>query len=214
MLLCTFVNPASVVLARQDQAFRQMLTEFNMVLPDGTGAVQAVRRLHHYPAERISFDSTSLAPVMFRLAAEKNLDIVLVGGRPGIADHAARQIQERYPVKIAATFDGFTDRGTTLGAVAHLGPRVVIVGLGSGKQESFLLDLAKLGWHGIGITCGGYLDQLSEGFTYYPAIVDRLNLRFAYRLMKEPKRLWRRYLLDYPRFVTWLAYDMIRNKMS
>jgi exopolysaccharide biosynthesis WecB/TagA/CpsF family protein len=83
--------------------------------------------------------------------------------------------------------------------------------MGTGKQELFLQGLANRGWHGIGITCGGYLDQLSGGFNYYPAVVDRLNLRFAYRLIKEPRRLWRRYLLDYPRFVLWLCHDMVRE---
>jgi len=72
--------------------------------------------------------------------------------------------------------------------------------MGSLVQESFLLALMGSGWRGLGFTCGGFLDQLSNGFNYYPKLVNALNLRWAYRLAKDPRRLWRRYLLDYPVF--------------
>lgn len=60
------------------------------------------------------------------------------------------------------------------------------------------------GWRGWGFTCGGFLDQLGSGLYYYPQWVDQMNLRFAYRLLKEPRRLWRRYFFEYSRFA-WLV---------
>ena len=72
--------------------------------------------------------------------------------------------------------------------------------MGVPLQERFLLQLTDAGWNGVGITCGGFLDQLSQGVQYYPGWINSLNLRWAYRLMREPGRLWRRYLLDYPKF--------------
>jgi N-acetylglucosaminyldiphosphoundecaprenol N-acetyl-beta-D-mannosaminyltransferase len=72
--------------------------------------------------------------------------------------------------------------------------------MGGIAQEDFLISLADQGWKGCGFTCGGYLDQLDDGLRYYPGWVDRLNIRFAYRLFREPQRLWRRYLIDYREF--------------
>ena len=71
--------------------------------------------------------------------------------------------------------------------------------MGTGLQERFLLDLADLGWTGLGLTCGGYLDQVltGGGVRYYPDLVDRLHLRAAYRLLQEPARLLPRYTRDY-----------------
>jgi len=97
--------------------------------------------------------------------------------------------------------------------VLEYNPDIVIAGMGGVKQEKFLLDLVARGWRGVGFTCGGYLDQLAKRYHYYPRWVDRYNLRFAYRLWQEPSRLWRRYLLEYPLFLTWLGHDLLRRRL-
>lgn len=62
---------------------------------------------------------------------------------------------------------------------------IVVVGMGAGKQEKFLRDLRSSGWKGTGFTCGGYFDQYvdANGERYYPVIVDKMNLRWLYRLL-------------------------------
>jgi N-acetylglucosaminyldiphosphoundecaprenol N-acetyl-beta-D-mannosaminyltransferase len=102
--LCTFVNPASVVRAGSDITLRQILNDFDMVLPDGMGTVLAVRWLHRCPAARISFDSTSLAPIVFQLAADWNVSVALVGGEPGVAERAGARIRDIYSNLTIATF--------------------------------------------------------------------------------------------------------------
>lgn len=202
VVLTTFVNPGVVPLARRSAAFRQSLHEFDYVLPDGTGMCLAVKWLHGLKAERISFDTTSLAPAVFSWSCSRGLRIVLVGGMPRVADTARAKITEAFPaIRIAGCFDGFGSIEAKARAVRELDPDVVICGMGSGRQESFLLELKSQGWRGWGFTCGGYLDQLSRGMTYYPRWVDASNLRWAYRLAREPGRLWRRYLIDYSHFV-------------
>ncbi|NJO34267.1 MAG: hypothetical protein HC869_15170 [Rhodospirillales bacterium] len=69
-------------------------------------------------------------------------------------------------------------------------------------QESFLLRLRQQGFNGVGFTCGGFLDQYSIGKQYYPTWIDRLELRWLYRLIMEPGRLWRRYFVEYQPFVS------------
>lgn len=201
IVLTTFVNPGVVSIARRSAAFRQSLNEFDYVLPDGVGMCLAVRWLHGLPVERVSFDTTSLAPAVFDWACSRNLRIVLVGGAPGVADTARARISESFPtIQIAGSFDGFGNMETKARMVLELKPDIVICGMGSGRQEAFLLELKSQGWRGWGFTCGGYLDQLSRGMAYYPAWVDASNLRWAYRLAREPGRLWKRYLVDYSHF--------------
>ncbi|MBV8869294.1 MAG: WecB/TagA/CpsF family glycosyltransferase [Acetobacteraceae bacterium] len=86
--LMTFVNPGSTIVARQHPDYAEMLREFDVVVPDGIGMSLAIRLLHRRHAARISFDTTSLAPVVFRLAARRGARIVLAGGRPGVAERA------------------------------------------------------------------------------------------------------------------------------
>ena len=73
--------------------------------------------------------------------------------------------------------------------------------MGAPRQEQFLINLKNAGWTGIGFTCGGFFDQIVDRVDYYPGWVDKMNLRFLYRLLKEPRRLWRRYLIDYQVFM-------------
>ena len=211
--LCTFVNPASVILAHRQPALVEMLEHFDYVLPDGSGVAIAMRLLHHQDAARVSFDSTSLAPLVFQTAAANGMRIALCGGAPGVAHEAASRIDETFGVKPRA-FDGYSDTEQTLNAIMEYDPTIVIAGMGGARQERFLLDLVAHGWRGVGFTCGGYLDQLAKRYHYYPRWVDRYNLRFAYRLWKEPTRLWRRYLLEYPLFLAWLGRDLLRRRLS
>jgi N-acetylglucosaminyldiphosphoundecaprenol N-acetyl-beta-D-mannosaminyltransferase len=199
--LITFANPSTVLLARRSAAFARDLLAFDLVLPDGIGMCIAIRWLHGLPARRVSFDMTSLGPAVFEHAQQKGMTIALVGGVQGIAERARDRIVQHFPgLQITGTFAGFGDMTVTIGQIVALEPDIVICGMGGSQQEAFLLDIQAMGWRGWGFTCGGFLDQLHARLNYYPRWVDRANLRWAYRLVREPRRLWRRYLIDYTRF--------------
>ena len=201
VVLVTFANPGVVPLARRSASFRRSLREFDVVLPDGIGLCVAMRWRHGRAAKRVSFDTTSLAPALFARARARGLRIVLVGGAPQVAERARAQVAAHFPgIRIIAAYDGYGDMAAKAVSVGELRPDVVICGMGSVRQEAFLLELKHQGWRGWGFTCGGYLDQLVDGIAYYPHWVDAANLRWAYRLLREPGRLWRRYFVDYPHF--------------
>lgn len=211
--LMTFANPGTAVMAQRDPDVARLFERFDLVGPDGIGMVRAIEWVHHVSATRISFDSTSLAPLVMCLAAERQLAMVICGGQPGIAEQAGRKLADAYGVRIVGVFDGYTaPQEQTIIAINKLRPQIVICGMGTIRQEAFLLALAASGWTGLGFTCGGYLDQLCQsGLNYYPRVVDALNLRWAYRLAMEPRRLWRRYLVDYPVFAVGLCRALLSS---
>jgi len=212
VVLVTFTNPGVVPLARRSASYQRSLREFDVILPDGIGMCIAITWLHGLAAKRVSFDTTSLAPALFARAQARNLRIVLVGGVPLVAEKARAQIIAHYPgIQIAAAFDGFGDLAAKADAVSEIRPDIVICGMGSIRQEAFLIELRQQGWRGWGFTCGGYLDQLVGGMTYYPRWVDATNLRWAYRLLREPGRLWRRYFIDYPHFGALVVVSRLRK---
>lgn len=214
--LMTFANPATAVLGARNAEFRNALVQFDMVAPDGIGMVMAIQMLHKRPASRISFDDTSLAPSVFKIAADQGIGVVLTGGLSGVAEAARQHLLRAHPgLRIDAVFDGYQKVDAVVAAITGLAPGIVIVGMGAPLQEQFLLKLAANGWNGLGFTCGGYLDQLSlKGTSYYPAWVDRYNIRWAYRLFMEPGRLWHRYLIDYPQFGVRLCGSLLRASRS
>ena len=202
--LVTFANPLGVRIATGDAGYRNNLGRMDFVFCDGIALAVAARRLGRFPMGRISFDSTSLAPKLFEFATAQGYTVALVGGRPGVADTAARRLAAEYPgISIIAALDGYRPQCELVSNVSLLSPQIVICGMGAPRQEEFLVALADAGWKGVGFTCGGYFDHLGQGFQFYPALLDRLNLRWLYRIAREPRRIGYRAVIEYGPF--WLA---------
>lgn len=201
-LIATFVNPHASYLAR-DSNFVARLSRFDYIFCDGVGMAVAAKLATGIETDRISFDATSLSPVVFRICIELNVPIYLVGGKPGVAQHAGELFERIYPgLKVMGTASGYgADPQRAISEILSSSKVVVIAGLGAPKQEEFLLELRARGWGGVGFTCGGYFDQVGEDGDFYPEFINKLNLRFVYRLVKEPRRLWRRYFFEYSDFI-------------
>ena len=83
--------------------------------------------------------------------------------------------------------------------------------MGAPAQEKFLGDLWRSGWRGAGYTCGGFLEQIvGTAGEYFPPWTNRFHLRWLFRLYKEPRRMWKRYLLQYPKFLALFIADWLR----
>lgn len=170
---------------------------------DGIALTKLMKLFHKKDVQRLSFDDTSLAPIVFEYAVNNAQKIGLIGGAPGTTTKASQLLTEKYPgIDIVLCKSGFFDDSSSREKVIEeaLATDILIIGMGGGYQERFLLDMRKAGWKGTGFTCGGYLDQLidAKGKLYYPYLIDKLNLRWCYRLCKEPRRLFYRYFINYP----------------
>jgi len=207
--LITFINPSAWALARKFPHFVDQLRSMSLVLPDGEGVALACRMLTKLDCPRLSFDTSSLAGPFFAAAAAEQASVMLVGSQPGVDEDVHRKLASAYPnLRILETLHGFADFAPKIARVMAVAPDVVVVGMGSPRQEEFLIALRDAGYQGLAITCGGFFDQYLESDQYYPQWVDRLNLRFAWRLYKEPQRLWRRYLIDYWFFIAKLVKEI------
>ena len=209
--MVTFANPLGVRIARRDADYRDHLQRMDLVFCDGIALALAASRIDGFPMERISFDSTSLAPLVFEYARANGKRIALVGGRPGVAHVAAARIGESYPgISIVGAIDGFRSQKSLVEHVQALAADIVICGMGAPAQEAFLMALANAGWLGVGFTCGGYLDHLGQRFHFYPPLIDRLNLRWLYRLAREPRRIGYRCVVEYGPFWSGLMREILK----
>ena len=209
-LLITFCNPYSVFLGRSDPHYLQMLGCFNYVFADG---ILLAHVGHHFncSVERLSFDGNSLAPYIFSLARKHNKKFYLIGGRQGVAEQAASILSCSCHINIVGCSHGYMDSDeqglSVIEKVIQSGADIVLCGMGAPKQEEFLLKFRSAEWTGVAFTCGGYLDQVVKAncHQYYPVWVNKLNIRALYRLMKEPKRLFKRYFYEYIPFMVELV---------
>jgi len=213
--LVTFANPLGVKLVTSDPAYDANIRRMDLVFCDGIALAWAARWIGRYPMERISFDSTGIAPSVFRIAEEHGRSIALVGGHPGVAAAAAERIRESFPgARIVAAMDGYRHVADLIRTTIDLNPDIVICGMGAPRQEAFLAALADAGWCGAGFTCGGYFDHLVGRFDFYPAIINRLNLRWLYRLAREPRRIGYRCVVEYAPFWRSIAWELVHSALS
>jgi N-acetylglucosaminyldiphosphoundecaprenol N-acetyl-beta-D-mannosaminyltransferase len=195
------VNPHSFHLRLGDLGYSNALWHFDLVLPDGIGVAIASRWINGIHVERQSFDETSLFNPICNLLNKLGKSLCIVGAEPGVAKRALEKMRNTYPnIKYLGAIDGYQPFDEAIDWVKAQSPDVVIVGMGAPLQESFLLRLRQDGFGGVGISCGGFLDQYIQDRQYYPDWIDRLELRWLYRLVREPRRLWQRYLIQYQAF--------------
>jgi UDP-N-acetyl-D-mannosaminuronic acid transferase (WecB/TagA/CpsF family) len=181
-----WLNHYSIRLALRDAA--PALEEMDVCGIDG----QLLKWLLRHPV-RTSADL--VVPVL--LTCDDSIDTVLtIGGPSGRTDALGSAFSELAGRSIRVhAVDGYEGllRGEDLERfVAGIDPDLVLVGLGAGLQEQVLLEAAAGMTHGYALTCGGFLDQvLRKG--YYPSWAYPLRLNWLVRLVREPRRLWRRY---------------------
>lgn len=213
--LYSFVNAYSYNKLRRFSALRCL----NNIYVDGIFAVFIFRMLG-FRVRRLSFDMTSLAPIVFNWCIDNDKTISFIGSSNFEINKAVSKFKECYPMlKIPYFHHGYLDdyelRSNVIGSLSRVvKPDVVVVGMGTPLQEQFLVDLKKAGWSGVGFTCGGFLHQTaSSGIKYYPTFFDKYNLRWLYRIYDEPK-LSSRYLIEYPKFIFYVLFDFVKYKIS
>ena len=193
----TYLNPVSYLTALDN---KELFGKMDGIFADGGLLVKAIKMLYGKQVTRRSFDMTSMAPELFEYAAEHGKTIYIVASKHEQVEKAVEIFRERYPkVQFAGYRNGYFSSEEEMDKeakhICEVNPDFLIVGMGALMQEKFLLKVKNAGFQGVGFTCGGFIHQTSKNeIDYYPAWVDKTNLRFLYRMWKEPHTR-KRYLM-------------------
>lgn len=185
----TYLNPVSYLTALDN---KELFSQLDGIFADGGLLVKAIKMVYGKQVTRRSFDMTSMAPELFAYVAKHGKTIYIVASKQEQVEKAVEIFHERYPkVKFAGYRNGYfaseSEMDVEAKYIAKLNPDFLIVGMGALIQEKFLLKVKNAGYQGVGFTCGGFIHQTSKNeIDYYPAWVDKTNLRFIYRMWKEP----------------------------
>jgi N-acetylglucosaminyldiphosphoundecaprenol N-acetyl-beta-D-mannosaminyltransferase len=207
-LAVSFVNPDYVRKAHHSPELASKINRFDIVLPDGWGVVMGARWLDYPVIGRQGNDD--ICPKVFALSAEHGLSNFLLGYREGIAEQAAATVTETFPgARIAGTAYGHweMERGLTgLGEDADVvrviekinasNADILHVSLPTPVQQTWVWEFSDQLNVPVIITGGAYLDHVAERMYWYPEWMVKTRLCWAYRLGREPRRLWKRYSLD------------------
>ena len=196
-----FCNAHSVNLARDDVAFSGALGQMTL-LNDGIGVDIASRMLHGAPFPE-NLNGTDLTPALLS-SLDQPTAVFLIGGKPGVAEAAAAVLATRFPnVRIAGIQQGFFGVDQEAAIIARIrasSARLVLVAMGQPRQEFWAVRHA--GELGAVLLCvGAYLDFAAGRVSRAPALVQALRMEWAYRLLLEPRRLAKRYLVGNATFL-------------
>jgi N-acetylglucosaminyldiphosphoundecaprenol N-acetyl-beta-D-mannosaminyltransferase len=198
------VCSANVDILRQwkhSDEVRNLLASADLVLADGMPLVWASQIQGTPLPERVA--GSSLTVTLTAAAARAGASVFLIGGNPGTADEAARRLSDLNPeLSVVGTICppfGFEQRD---GAIEQVGralefaaPNIVYLGLPFVQQGRLMRELGAYVPQAWFVGCGVTFSFIAGEFHRAPGLVQRLGLEWAYRLVQEPRRLWRRYLV-------------------
>jgi N-acetylglucosaminyldiphosphoundecaprenol N-acetyl-beta-D-mannosaminyltransferase len=201
------VNAHLVNLANRDPELAALLRQSGLNYADGQSVVWAARLFRHHVPARVP--TTEMIYPIAEMLARRHFPVFLLGGRPEVVEAAAGRLCRDYPgLQIAGVQHGYFDAGEdrrVLQRVNDSRARVMLVGLGSPKQEKWVWEhLGELRPNAI-LTCGGLYDWVSGRRRRAPAWLYRIGLEWLWRLLIEPRRLFARYMVGNPRFCLGLA---------
>ncbi|MFS0489346.1 WecB/TagA/CpsF family glycosyltransferase [Leadbetterella byssophila] len=212
--LVTYINPYNYLIIAKNIS---VLRDIDYITFDGILLTVIFRLFRLRNVERLSPDFSSYFLELFESASENNDKIYLIGTEADKVMIAAGNFKKKFKeLNIVGFHSGFFSsfqEKTLIENIKESGANIVIVGMGVGKQETFLGNLKKEGWEGRGYACGGFLHQSAEKAVYYPGWVSKLHLRWAYRIYSEPK-LINRYCIDYPYSIFFIVKDILAYKSS
>lgn len=207
-------NVDHIVNAENNVAFRQAYHRADLSLVDGQPVLWAARILGQTLPEKVS-GSDLVLPLLIRAAA-RSWRVYLLGAEPGVAEKVAEWLQTTHEVNIVGTAAPRVDLENPLenqkiaANIRAVKPDLVLVALGSPKQELFIHQIAKSLEPAVFLGVGASLDFLAGTVQRSPAWMSRAGLEWLYRLVREPRRLWRRYLVNDVQFFGILYRDMMR----
>ena len=197
--------------AQEDPSFKAALNRASLVVPDGTPLVWLARR-EGFPLSRRVYGPELFDTFCARTGGR--FRHFFYGGAPGVADALAKKLQARHGIVVAGTFTPpyrpltGAEEEQLAQTVRRVRPDVIWVGLSTPHQERWMLEHSSLGVP-VAVGVGAAFDFLSGRKDQAPVWMQEHGLEWFYRLAKEPRRLWRRYLVGGAKFFFWLFLDRL-----
>ena len=206
----------NVMEAHEDPAFLDVMNGSDLTTPDGMPLVWGLKILGVEQATRVY--GPDLTPIVMRGAAERGVPVGFYGGSEETLRKLLERVERDFPglevsFHESPPFRQLTaaEDAATVARVAASGARVLFVGLGCPKQERWIAEhRGRIPAVMVGV--GAAFDFLAGTKRQAPGLLQRLGLEWVFRLVNEPRRLWRRYLRHNPRFVALFARQVFLRR--
>ena len=206
--LVLHANAHGLNLAHRDPRLRGILNRARIVFCDGSGVMLAARLLgRRRIPERITYADWTWKLAAF--AEARGFSLFFLGGRHGVAEKAAGRLKECFPnLTVAGVHHGYFDRApgspendAVVREINAARPDVLLVGFGMPLQEFWLAENWEKVDASVALTGGAVFDYVAGELERGPRFLTGHGLESVARLLVEPRRMWRRYVLGNPLFL-------------
>jgi N-acetylglucosaminyldiphosphoundecaprenol N-acetyl-beta-D-mannosaminyltransferase len=200
------INTAKLVSLRDDARLRQIVERCDLVNADGQGVVWASRLLGDPLPERVA--GIDLMEELLTLAERKGYRVYILGARDEVLERAIERIRERHPnLQLAGWRNGYfscEEEADVCATIQASHPQIVFIAMSTPRKEYFLAERGpELGAQFV-MGVGGAIDVMAGLTRRAPAVWQRLGLEWLFRLLQEPRRMFRRYAVTNARFA-WMV---------
>lgn len=197
------VNAAIAVEMRSDEALKAAAAAADLRLADGASLLWAARLEGQHLPERVA--GIDLMENIVGRAAQEGLSVYFLGARPAVVKRLVEVYRARYPtLRVAGFHDGYFDRandGPLVQAIRESGADVLFIGMPTPFKEVWAERLRNRLGVRLLLGVGGSFDVVAGFIPRAPLWMQRSGLEWSWRLLREPRRLWRRYLFTNTLFV-------------
>ncbi|MDI3503997.1 MAG: hypothetical protein PWP64_933 [Candidatus Cloacimonadota bacterium] len=199
-----FVNADCLNKVFIDKEYYQIMRDTEIIFPDGFGIDLAGRMLGKPITENLN--GTDMLPYLCEIAIKNNSKMFLLGAIPGVAVKMKEKLQQRYPkLNICGTQHGYfnweKDAVDVIKKINTAQTDILLVALGVPLQEKFITYHISELEAPLQIGVGGLFDFYSERIARAPLWMRRCNMEWVFRLIQEPRRMWKRYIIGNPLFL-------------
>jgi N-acetylglucosaminyldiphosphoundecaprenol N-acetyl-beta-D-mannosaminyltransferase len=209
------VNVAKIVNMQHDPQLDASVRECDIINIDGMGVVLGARMLGHDVPERVA--GVDLFHGLLAMSARKGYSVFLLGAQDDVVGETARRVQQLYPgLKLAGYHHGYfwDDEEAMVNKVRESGAQLLFVAITSPKKENFINRWREQ----LGVTfvmgVGGTFDVVAGKVKRAPLWMQKWGLEWLYRVIQEPRRMWKRYLVTNSKFAWMLAKAKLRQLLQ
>jgi N-acetylglucosaminyldiphosphoundecaprenol N-acetyl-beta-D-mannosaminyltransferase len=210
------VNVAKLVAMRKDPALRAAVQSSTLINADGQPVVWASRLLGDPLPERVA--GIDLMERLLGLAEARGYPVFFLGAREDVLRRGLDAVRGRHPrLVIAGARDGYfqeQESGAVRDEIAAAGPKILFVAMSSPRKELWIAEHGPRLGVPVVMGVGGALDVLAGVVSRAPRWAQRAGLEWLVRLLQEPRRLWRRYLVSNARFLALLGPEIVRRRSA
>lgn len=205
------VNVAKIVNMQKDPILAESVKACDVINIDGMGVVFGARFLGHDVPERVA--GVDLFHELLKMSTTKDFPVFLLGATEDVVTTTTERVKALYPnLNVAGFNDGYfwDDEEAVVNKIRESGAKLLFVAITSPKKENFINKWQdKLGVDFV-MGVGGTFDVVAGKVNRAPKWMQNAGLEWLYRVIQEPQRMWKRYLVTNSTF----AWLLLKSKLG